>query len=72
MIAQGFDLTKNAYNNRFQPYVAYWGAGWTLFFVIINGFAVFWNFNATGFLTACMHILVNDLFPWLIFELDPC
>jgi len=56
MKAQGFDLTKNAYNNRFQPYVAYWGVFWTLFFIFINGFNVFWNFNASGFLTAYINI----------------
>jgi len=53
MLAQGYDLTKNSYHNRFQPYIAYWGAGWTLFFILINGFSVFWDFNASGFLTAC-------------------
>jgi amino acid transporter len=56
LLAQGYDMTKNSYHNRFQPYVAYWGAGWTLFFIIINGFEVFWNFNATGFLTAYINI----------------
>ena len=53
MLAQGYDLTKNSYHNRFQPYIAYWGAGWTLFFILINGFSVFWDFTASGFLTAC-------------------
>ena len=61
MKAQGFDLTKNAYNNRFQPYVAYWGIFWTLFFIFVNGYAVFWSFNASGFLTACMYIYVSFL-----------
>ena len=54
MIAQGYDLTKNAYHNRFQPYIAYWGVFWTIFFILVNGFNVFFDFNATGFLTACM------------------
>lgn len=53
MLAQGYDLTKNSYHNRWQPYISYWGAGWTLFFIFVNGFAVFWNFNAADFLTAC-------------------
>ncbi|KAF8159384.1 general APC amino acid permease [Crassisporium funariophilum] len=56
MKAQGFDLRKNAYNNRWQPYIAYWGVGWTLFFIFINGYAVFWNFTAAGFLTAYINI----------------
>jgi len=61
MKAQGFDLKKNAYNNRFQPYLAYWGVFWTLLFILINGHSVFWHFNASEFLTACMYILVNDV-----------
>jgi amino acid transporter len=56
MKAQGFDLRKNAYNNRLQPYIAYWGVFWTLLFVLINGYAVFWNFTAAGFLTAYINI----------------
>ena len=66
MIAQGYDLTKNAYNNRFQPYVAYWGLFWTLFFTLVNGYAVFWDFNTADFLTACMyHCLLSSLHGWL-------
>ncbi|KAF8806852.1 general amino acid permease 1 [Phlegmacium glaucopus] len=56
MIAQGFDLTKNAYNNRMQPYIAYWGVFWTLFFIFVNGYAVFWKFNASNFLIAYINI----------------
>ena len=65
MQAQGFDLKKNFYNNRFQPYLAYWGIVWTLFFILVNGFAVFWNFTASAFITACMYIYVSSLSPWL-------
>ena len=54
MVAQGFDLRKNAYNNRLQPYLAYWGIFWALIFIFFNGYAVFWHFTASGFLTACM------------------
>jgi len=53
LVAQGFDPKKNAYNNSWQPYLSYWGAAWTLFFIFINGFEVFWDFNASGFLTSC-------------------
>ncbi|KAM6495240.1 general amino acid permease 1 [Amanita muscaria] len=52
MVAQGFDLRKNTYNNRFQPYIAYWGCFWTVIFILINGFPVFFNWNVSGFLTA--------------------
>lgn len=71
MLAQGFDLTANSYHNRFQPYVAYWGAGWTIFFILINGFKVFWHFNTTDFLTACKHFLIcRDGVFWLTYRKD--
>jgi amino acid transporter len=56
LIAQGYDPAANSYHNRMQPYVAYWGAAWTLFFILINGFAVFWHFGAAKFLTAYINI----------------
>jgi len=56
LIAQGYDPSANSYHNRLQPYVAYWGAAWTLFFILINGFAVFWHFGAAKFLTAYINI----------------
>jgi amino acid permease len=36
-----------------QPWLSIWGLSWCIFFIIINGFAVFWDFTAAGFLTAC-------------------
>ncbi|KAJ7497989.1 general APC amino acid permease [Mycena galericulata] len=56
MTAQGYDLTKNVYNNPFQPYLAYWGIGWTLLFILMNGYAVFFKFEASLFLTAYINI----------------
>lgn len=56
MKAQGFDLRKNAYNNRFQPYIAYWGCFWTAIFILITGLTVFWDFNVSGFLTSYINI----------------
>lgn len=56
LLAQGYDPASNAYHNKMQPYIAYWGAAWTLFFIFVNGFAVFWNFTAAGFLTACTYL----------------
>ncbi|KAF8628718.1 hypothetical protein AX17_005940 [Amanita inopinata Kibby_2008] len=58
MLAQGFDLKKLAYNNRFQPYVAYWGVGWTAFFILINGFEVFFKFNVSDFFTSYINIVI--------------
>ncbi|KAF7289086.1 General APC amino acid permease [Mycena chlorophos] len=61
MIAQGYDLKKNVYHNALQPYLSYWhlrprGMGWTIFFIFINGFAVFFKFNTSMFLTAYINI----------------
>ncbi|KAJ6485637.1 general APC amino acid permease [Mycena sanguinolenta] len=56
MTAQGYELKKNVYNNPLQPYLAYWGMGWTLFFVFMNGYAVFFKFNTSLFLTAYINI----------------
>ena len=53
MLAQGFDLKKNAYNNRFQPYISYWGAAWNIIFILINGYKVFFKWNVSDFLTSC-------------------
>ncbi|GLB41606.1 putative amino acid transporter [Lyophyllum shimeji] len=56
MKAQGFDMTKNAYHNPWQPYVAYWGTFWTFLFMLIVGFNVFFNFTAADFLTNYLNI----------------
>jgi hypothetical protein len=56
MKAQGIDRTKLVYHNRFQPFVAWWGLGWNVLFILINGFEVFWSFNASDFLTAYINI----------------
>ena len=51
--AQGLDRKKLIYWNPLQPYLSYWGVFWITIFILINGFAVFWDFNASDFLTAC-------------------
>ncbi|KAF7317695.1 General APC amino acid permease [Mycena kentingensis (nom. inval.)] len=56
MIAQGYELKKNMYNNPLQPYLSYWGIAWTIFFIFMNGYAVFFKFSASVFLTAYVNI----------------
>ncbi|KIP01515.1 hypothetical protein PHLGIDRAFT_131234 [Phlebiopsis gigantea 11061_1 CR5-6] len=56
MRAQGIDRTKLVYFSRLQPWLSYWGIFWTSLFILINGFEVFWHFNASGFLTAYINI----------------
>jgi len=65
MLVQGFDLKKNIYNNRFQPYVAYWGAFWNAVFILVNGFKVFFVWNTTNFLTS--YISIPIFFSFYIF-----
>lgn len=54
--AQGFDRTKSAYYNALQPYLAYWGFTWCVILILINGFQVFFDFNASDFLVAYINI----------------
>ena len=53
MKIQGLDRTKLSYHSRLQPWLSLWGMFWTALFILINGFAVFWKFNASDFLTSC-------------------
>ncbi|KAH7105903.1 general APC amino acid permease [Auriculariales sp. MPI-PUGE-AT-0066] len=62
MKAQGVDRTKLVYWNRLQPYLSYWGIAWTTLFILINGFDVFFDFNASGFLTAYINIPLFFIF----------
>lgn len=61
MKAQGFDRKKLVYNNSLQPWLSYWGIFWSCLIIIINGYAVFWDFNASGFLTACKLTVIASL-----------
>ena len=56
MKAQGIDRKKLLYYNSLQPWLSYWGIFWTVIFILVNGFACFWDFNASDFLTACASI----------------
>lgn len=54
--AQDRDLRENAYNNTFQPYLAYWGCAWTGIFILINGYNVFFKFKTSVFIAAYINI----------------
>lgn len=58
MKAQGIDRTKLIYHSKLQPWLSYWGIFWTSIFIFINGFSVFWDFNASDFLTHCASTLL--------------
>lgn len=61
--AQGIDRTKFSYYSRLQPFPAIWAVFWLTILIIINGYDGFWNFTASGFLTAYINVpLVIALF----------
>ncbi|KZT43138.1 general amino acid permease 1 [Sistotremastrum suecicum HHB10207 ss-3] len=68
--AQGLDRKKLVYYSSLQPYLAWWGLFWTSLFILINGFAVFWDFNASGFLTAYINIPIffGLYFGWKLYR----
>ena len=45
-----------------QPGLAVWGLTWCTTIVLINGFEVFWNFTASGFLTGCAYQPLHSSF----------
>lgn len=59
MKAQGFDRTKLVYHSKLQPYLSIWGIFWVSIFILVNGIAVFWDFNASDFLTSCTCFLLR-------------
>lgn len=61
--AQGIDRKKFSYYNKLQPWPAIWGTFWLVILIIINGYDVFWDFTASGFLTCYINVpLVVALF----------
>jgi len=56
--AQGYDRTQFVYYSSLQPYLSIWGAFWTALIILINGFDVFFDFNASDFLTAYINVPV--------------
>ncbi|KDQ19092.1 hypothetical protein BOTBODRAFT_103181 [Botryobasidium botryosum FD-172 SS1] len=64
--AQGYDRKTFIYYSSLQPYLSIWGIFWTSLIVLINGFDVFFDFTAAGFLTAYLNIplFVILLFGW--------
>ena len=70
MKAQGFDRTKSIYYSSLQPWLSIWGVFWTTIFILINGFAVFFDFNASDFLTAYINIpfFIVLYFGWKLFK----
>ena len=57
-----YDKTRFAYTSPLQPYLGIWGVFWTTFFILVNGFTVFYKWDVSKFLTSCTRPFVG-LFP---------
>ncbi|KAG2747537.1 hypothetical protein P692DRAFT_20806136 [Suillus brevipes Sb2] len=55
---QGIDRRKLHYWNPLQPWLSIWGLIWCMLFILINGYSVFWDFDASDFLTSYLNIPV--------------
>ncbi|KAF8835975.1 hypothetical protein BDN67DRAFT_366182 [Paxillus ammoniavirescens] len=67
---QGIDRKQLHYWSSLQPYLSIWGLSWCIIFIIINGFWVFWDFNASDFLTCYVNIPIffGLYFFWKFFK----
>lgn len=70
--AQGLDRKKLVYHSGLQPWLSMWGIFWLSLFILINGFQVFWSFNASGFLTACTPTISSILHEWTRLTYTSC
>jgi len=70
MKAQGIDRKKLIYYSSLQPWLGYWGVFWNTLFILINGFSVFFAFDASDFLTAYINIplFFALYFGWKIYK----
>ncbi|KIK80906.1 hypothetical protein PAXRUDRAFT_833229 [Paxillus rubicundulus Ve08.2h10] len=53
---QRIDRKQLHYWSSLQPYLSIWGLSWSIIFILINGFWVFWDFNVSDFLTCYISI----------------
>ncbi|KAF8835977.1 hypothetical protein BDN67DRAFT_1072156 [Paxillus ammoniavirescens] len=56
MKCQGIDRKQLHYWSSLQPYLSIWGLLWSIIFIFINGFSVFWDFKASDFLASYINI----------------
>ena len=48
-----YDRTRFAYTSPFQPYLSAWGLVWVTFFILTKGFAVFYKWDTSAFISSC-------------------
>jgi len=50
------DKSRFAYKSPLQPFLGIWGMFWTTFFILVNGFTVFYKWDISKFLTSYINI----------------
>ena len=61
MKVQGIDRKQLVYWSALQPYLSMWGVFWTTIFTLINGFDVFFDFTASGFISSCSYTFSSHI-----------
>ncbi|KAI0051411.1 general amino acid permease 1 [Auriscalpium vulgare] len=58
------------YRSRLQPYGAMWVIFWSIFFILVSGIAVFWNFNGSDFVASYINLPVYALLyiGWKVYQ----
>jgi yeast amino acid transporter len=54
--AQGISRPESMYQNKLQPYLAYYTVFWTTILILISGITVFWDFSADKFVASYINI----------------
>ncbi|KAI0297701.1 amino acid permease-domain-containing protein [Russula brevipes] len=49
------------YRSIFQPYAGMYVVFWSVFFILVSGLSVFWNFNASDFIAAYINLPIFGL-----------
>ncbi|KAH7928822.1 general amino acid permease [Leucogyrophana mollusca] len=49
-------VPQGIYRSPLQPYAAMWGIFWVLFYILVSGISVFWDFVASDFVAAYINI----------------
>ncbi|KAK7437927.1 hypothetical protein VKT23_018362 [Stygiomarasmius scandens] len=61
MRTQNYDLRENPYSHPLQPFLAIYGLLWSIIFILINGYAVFFTWNASDFVISYINIPIFAL-----------
>ncbi|KAA1469644.1 general amino acid permease 1 [Dentipellis sp. KUC8613] len=70
--AQGINrnLAHGVYRSKLQPFAAVWTIFWSVFFILVSGMSVFWNFNGSDFVASYINLPIYAALyvGWKIFK----